>query len=434
MPSVLIISPRFPPTNAADHHRVRMALPFIGEFGWDAQVLAVDPDYVPNEKDPLLEQTLPEKFSLARVVPFKETFARMIGIGSLGLRSYMALQKQGDRLLKQGNFDLVFFSTTEFPVIGLGVGWKARFATPFVIDLQDPWVSDYYSGQGAARPPGGRFKYSVMQALARYQEPRALRACSGVISVSPAYPEMLAKRYPWFEKTLCRVLPFAAPGGDFDVLASNPVPLPDYFKAWQGRRWVYVGRGGPDMAFALRCFMQALAEIRRENPGQWNDLRIFFIGTEYAPAERARSSVLPVAKECGVADLVVEEPNRIPYFQALACLKNADALVVPGSDDPFYTASKIYPYIQAEKPLLAIFHAQSSVVSLVEKTNAGAVAPFVETSDLELIRVSREIIAKWFRGGASQKPATDWGAFQPYTAREMTRKLCAFFDQAIGGR
>ena len=50
MPSrVLIVSPHFPPVNAPDHQRVRMSLPYLGEFGWEGHVLAVVPlDQVPR--------------------------------------------------------------------------------------------------------------------------------------------------------------------------------------------------------------------------------------------------------------------------------------------------------------------------------------------------------------------------------------------------
>jgi len=33
--------------------------------------------------------------------------------------------------------------------------------------------------------------------------------------------------------------------------------------------------------------------------------------------------------------------------------------------------------------------------------------------------------------GFPPTPATDWAAFAPYTAREMTRKLCEVFDKAL---
>src|SRR5260221_72781 len=137
------------------------------------------------------------------------------------------------------------------------------------------------------------------------------------------------------------------------------------------------------MGFALRAFFKALAAMVHKQPGLRQSLRLHFVGTDYAPAERAQKSVEPLAAEFGVADLVSEQPQRIPYFQALQCLLDADALIVPGSDDPGYTASKLYPYILARKPLLAVFHESSSVVSVLRATNAGTVVTFASEENLD---------------------------------------------------
>ncbi|MEL6163125.1 MAG: hypothetical protein AAFR37_04960 [Cyanobacteria bacterium J06628_3] len=57
---VLIISPHFPPINAPDHQRVRMSLPYFKEFGWEAHVIAVQPDCVEGVRDTLLTKTVPD--------------------------------------------------------------------------------------------------------------------------------------------------------------------------------------------------------------------------------------------------------------------------------------------------------------------------------------------------------------------------------------
>ena len=108
--------------------------------------------------------------------------------------------------------------------------------------------------------------------------------------------------------------------------------------------------------------------------------------------------------------MVSEVTDRIPYFEALQCLRDADALFVPGSDDPGYTASKIYPYILAKKPLLAVFHAESSVVGLLQKTRAGTVVGFHSGETAEA--VSERIQATgWLAALKARLPATDWDAF-----------------------
>ena len=66
-----------------------------------------------------------------------------------------------------------------------------------------------------------------------------------------------------------------------------------------------------------------------------------------------------------------------------------------GSDDPGYTASKIYPYILAEKPLLAIFHEESSVVRILQETNAGTVVTFKTGESVEEVaRASKRNVVR----------------------------------------
>jgi hypothetical protein len=75
--------------------------------------------------------------------------------------------------------------------------------------------------------------------------------------------------------------------------------------------------------------------------------------------------VRPVAAACGVADVVSEIPGRVDYLDALAVLTHASGILLLGSSEPHYTASKLYPALLAKRPLLALFHEASSVVSIL---------------------------------------------------------------------
>src|SRR5712671_5929026 len=93
--SVLIVSPHFPPINAPDHQRVRMSLPYLGDFGWDAHVLAVAAGDVEGFQDPDLLATVPADIPVTRVRAIPSEITRKLGFGSLGLRSYWALKRAG---------------------------------------------------------------------------------------------------------------------------------------------------------------------------------------------------------------------------------------------------------------------------------------------------------------------------------------------------
>lgn len=181
---ILIISPHFPPINAADHQRVRMSLPYFAEFGWQPHVLAVKPECVEGGvRDSLLTKTFSDNIPVTytEALPFKHT--RRIGLGSLALRSFPYILKAGDRLLKQQQFDLVYFSTTMFTSMALGPRWCRRFNIPYILDFQDPWLSDYYNQPNSPTPPGGRIKYEFSQLQAKILEPKAVKEVSHIISV-----------------------------------------------------------------------------------------------------------------------------------------------------------------------------------------------------------------------------------------------------------
>ncbi|ARV61243.1 hypothetical protein BZZ01_23855 [Nostocales cyanobacterium HT-58-2] len=429
---VLIISPHFPPINAVDHQRVRMSLPYFEEFGWEPHVLAVQPKCVEGVQDPLLLKTVPPHIPVTFTEALSIQQTRHLGISNLGLRCFPYLLRAGDTLLRQKKFDLVYFSTTVFMVIALGLRWYKRFGIPYVLDFQDPWLSDYYKQPGAAAPPGGRLKYKFSQLQAQLLEPMALSEVGHAISVSPAYPQTLQQRYPHLRPEQFTVLPFGAPESDFEQLPFFNIQQKIFDPNDGKRHWVYVGAVGKIMDFSLRALFLGIQSERHRYPEQWQAVRLHFVGTSYAPKDRAVKTVEPIAQELGVADLVTEHPLRIPYFEALQVLVDSDAILLIGSNDAGYTASKLYPCILARKPILAIFHRQSSVVDILHRTQAGQSVTFAsgnEPRDLraEVIMQLRELLSL----PKGYQPETNWEAFQPYTAREMTRKQCAIFDRSL---
>jgi hypothetical protein len=428
---VLIISPHFPPTNAPDHQRIRVALPYLEAFGWEATVMAVKPEHVPHPQDPMLAAVLPPHVPIVYVDALSSRYTKLVGLGNVGWRCLPQMQAIGDRLLSEQQFDLVFFSTTIFPVMLLGKHWWQKFGVPYVLDFQDPWRSAYYqdkSHQGKAQPqpPGGRLKYGITQLLARWSEPQAIRSVQQIISVSPTYPEVLKSRYPWLSPEQFTVLPFGAPEKDFEQLPQLQVKQP-IFDPQDGRQhWVYVGRGGADMHRALQILFTGIQAARLANPTAWETVQLHFVGTSYAPPHLAMKSIEPMAIACGVGDMVTEHTSRTPYFAAQQLLVDSDVIMMIGSDDASYTASKLYSCILAQRPILAIFHQNSSVVDILRDCQAGEVVTFDGTDQ----PIAIEPILQTFVQ-PSQPLAIHWEAFAPYTGREMTRQMCKVFDRAV---
>lgn len=433
MKKVLIVSPHFPPVNAPDMQRVRLALPHLRALGWEPVVLAVGPDYVEGAViDPLLEATYPADVRVIRVAGVKPGKTRWAGIGNLWWRCGRALAAAGEALLAVEKFDLVFFSTTQFPAFALGPKWRKWFGVPFVVDYQDPWVTDYYS-RTKTRPPGGWLKFTLAQWGAKRDEPRVLRAAAGAVAVSDSYPEMLARLYPWYDARRMRVLPFGASAVDLEVATRHrpATPLVDFDDGYFHQ--VYTGRSGPDMAESLAMFFRGFARFRATHPETAKLMRFHFIGTGYAPPPLGEEAVMPVARAEGVAEHVTEHCYRVPYFDTLHYLTRAHALIAVGSNDATYSASKIYGYVLSRKPLLLIFHERSLVLKFAREVKAGLALSFAGAQDID--RVAGDVERQWFADGGNTRVAA-WSeeAFRAYSAEAMTAGLVEVFESAVSGR
>jgi len=187
---------------------------------------------------------------------------------------------------------------------------------------------------------------------------------------------------------------------------------------------VSMGAVGPIMAPAVRALCTELGELRRQNPALAARLRFHFIGTSYAPA--AEPSVAPIARECGVAELVRESPGRVPWQIAQETMRAADALVVLTSDDLGYTPSKLAGVFLSARPTLIVAVTGTAAVRLNDELGLG--------ERLDPTGGTPGLLARWLQDLAGPTPR--WREHRreeifraSYTAAARTRELCVFFDQ-----
>jgi len=422
---VLIISPYFPPANTADSQRVRMSLPYFEKFGWDAEVVAVDEQYIDSLKDPLLLQSIPATIKIHRVKAFSKKWTAKFGLGSLALRSLWYYLKKVNQLLKKQEFDLIYFSTTEFPICILGAYWKKKFKTPYIIDMQDPWHTDYYQDKPRSQRPK---KYWFSYRLNKYLEPVALKNADGVISVSKAYIDTLHQRYPHLIDKPNEVITFGAFEPDFSIAKKNHTKLKLVFpQTASNLNLMYIGRGGEDMRSSLELLFGAFKQGISQFPQLFETIKLYFIGTSYAPTGKGTLTIAPVAEKFGISSYVTEYTDRIGFYQSINNLHHADGLIIIGSEQAAYTASKVYPYILSGKNLLGIFNAESSAGKVILQCNAGHLIT-LNQSPVKAFETFKNYIEDIL---SHKKPQTDWNAFQPYTANYLTERQVDVFEQVI---
>jgi hypothetical protein len=421
---LLIISPYFPPSNAADMHRVRTSLPYFEALGWDAEIVTVDSRYSDIAKDDCLEEALPVNIKVHRVKAFSKRWSMKVGLGSLALRSLWFYRQKVDQLLRAGQYDLVFFSTTQFPVCILGAYWKRKFGIPYVIDMQDPWHSTYYQDVPKTQRPK---KYWFSYRLNKLLEPVAMRQVGGLMAVSPRYIADLKQRYPEIENAPAATIPFGAFAPDIDIALRRIERFPHVLDP-SCSNLVYIGRGGQDLHQALSPVFAALYQYLKENSGAM--IRLYFIGTSYAPPGEGKQSIAPLAEKHGVSTYVTELTDRVGYYQALATLQQADALLVIGSDDPAYNASKIHPYLLTEKPLLAMLNSNSPTGRILNDFEIPYHFNYDATPELnqKLMDFFHQLC-----GGNLQRRNYNQEVKEKYSAARATEMQCKLFDEVLNG-
>lgn len=426
MKRLLIVCPQFAPINAADMHRTRISLPFYRQFGWEPLVLAVSPTVQSGVCEPRLLETIPRDISLTYVDAVSASRARRVGLGNVAWRASRQLFRAGLDLIRGQSVDLVLFSTTLFATMALGPMWKHRTGVSYAIDLQDPWVPEPTKATGFAG-----FKARLDRRVHRAIEPLAMNRVDGVMAVSKPYLDDVCSRFPHVRTVPTSTIPFGAAALDASLATAGGAVARWLDPVTANLRGVAVGRGGADMALAARILFRA-CRLARARSGF--EAGLLFVGTDYAPRGLGRPSLEPVAAAEAMGGWVREVTDRVPYFDALGLLQDADFTVVLGSDDPRYSPSKVFPYLMAGRPLVAVVHARSPVVPLLREAALGPVVVFESATDIETAvdDLARRLPTMRLRDRrAMDLPAS---LARAISAETMTARQCAFFDAIMATR
>jgi hypothetical protein len=242
----------------------------------------------------------------------------------------------------------------------------------------------------------------------------------------------MPERYAWISPTDITGIQLGVEPADFDYLRAHP-RTNSIFRRDDGLRHIsYVGRGGPDMLPALRVLFRSVRHLADLEPDLMRPVRFHFVGTNYATGNMVRELVMPLARECAVERFVDEHPGRVAYLEAVQILLDSAALLVPGSTSSHYSASKLFPYILANRPLLPIFHEASSVVRILKETRAGTAIVFSDAASIDQVQPEVESrLRELLSLPLDARPATDWKAFEPYTSRSVCADLARVLEQAI---
>ncbi len=431
---VLIVTSSYAPAMIADMQRARQLAWELPALGWEVEVLTPDESFqIPSCLDKDSAGFFNPRTPTTKVPQARSWLFRALGMGSIGWRALRPMRRSGEQLLSRGRFDLVFFSTTQFPLFMLGPAWRSRHGVPFVLDFHDPCYREEPGPPVWARRWSP--KHELSRRLAKRIESRAVSAASGLISVSRDYLETLHRRYyrsepQWLGRDRTATIPFGVLPHDLEEASRGEGGLPEGPDG--SLRVVYVGVGGPVMARSFSLFCQVLAHLRESHPPAVAGLRVELYGTMMGWRAGEPTELAEVARAHGVGDLVHEDPRRVSYRQSLRLLLGARGALVLGVDDAGYMPSKLFVYVYSGKPTLAIVRRDGPAYAALRGVEPLGQALWFDPAR-EIPRAEAASTLAAFLSAVGSGRVTDRrSAVEPFLARTMAQRHAALFAAATG--
>jgi glycosyltransferase involved in cell wall biosynthesis len=422
---VLIVSPYFPPSTVAGVHRARHLAAHLPAFGWEPTVLCVDETYHTERLDPGLANLLPPGIDIVKVPALPAGFMRHLGIGDIGMRAFPYLWRTLKEVVPARGIDVVMITGSPFYPFLLARQVKRQLKRSVILDFQDPWVSKW----GATRVP--LTKAWTVHQIAKWLEPIAVASADFITSVSQRQNDEFAERYPAFSYDRLAAIPIGGDANDYVYLRANPPAEREVILAAEAINFSYVGTMLPRSEPLLNAVFSAIAKLAGSSEQWVRRLRFNFVGTSNQPNGFGEFKTLALAEKHGVGEFVTETPQRVPYLQALDLLANSQALILIGSDEPHYTASKIYPALLSGRPILALFHKASSAFDILTRSGRARVIGFDHPEEL---RGMTDVIANALKEMALKPEAIDSldkSIVTNYDASIIAARYAAIFDSLV---
>jgi len=383
MKKVLIISYFFPPMGGSGVIRVAKFTKYLRDFGYEPYVLTVEKGFYPL-KDPSLLAELPKDLKIERVSYFEPGFwfqARfwqsflkyflypLILVPDNQILWFWPALLRAIKIIRAKRIKIVFTSSSSYSDHLLALVLKKIFHLQWVADFRDEWTTSPY------------FKFPTLwhRRLAQFLQKQILKNANKVTTVSPGLTKIYQQLWPQNPEKFLTIT------NGFDRQ-----DYPDDLKYQKSRK-----------------------------------LRIVYAGTLYGP--RKGELFFQALKELNLQKIEVDFWDHQPHQQVSRQLMTADLLllILAPQDGPAVLTGKVFEYLAARRPILALAPKNSGAARLIKKLKAGIV---VDPLDLEGIKKSlRKLYALW-QNDRLILPKLKLDRFE---RRYLTGKLAAVFDALL---
>lgn len=416
MKRALMIAYHFPPlAGSSGVQRTLRFVQHLPEFGWQTSVLTTHPRAYERISADLMAD-VPAATVVRRA--FALDTARHLQLGGRYLE-WMARPdrwiswrfdgvRRGMQLIRQFRPDVIW---STYPIASAHVIASAlhrRTGIPWIADFRDPMAQEGYPAD--------------LQTWASYLriEQDVMRRTSCCVFTTPGAARMYRERYVdaadriavlenGFDEESFAGIPSAAGPGSSAAAWDPEKPLVLLHSGV-----VYASERDPTQLFV------AMGRLKRSGAITSKTLRVRFRAAVH------ESLLRDLARQHGVEDMVEICPS-IPYRDALAEMTAVDALLVmQASNCNAQIPAKVYEYLRAGRPILALTDPQGDTAGVLFRAGSKYLARL--DSAQEIIPVLIAFLAACRQGSA---PLPRAAAVQQASRRVLTETLAALFGRAL---
>jgi hypothetical protein len=104
-----------------------------------------------------------------------------------------------------------------------------------------------------------------------------------------------------------------------------------------------------------------------------------------------------------------------------------------GSDEPHYTASKIYPGLMCGRPFLSVFHCASSAHEILSTSGGGRAFAFQTPDELSALEIPLAEALRTLVLAPDSLGIVNPTTYAPYEASATSRRFADIFDSISTG-
>jgi glycosyltransferase involved in cell wall biosynthesis len=409
MKTALFIAYNFPPCGGPSVQRSLKFVKYLPALGWQSVVVAADSRAYPL-KDLSLEKDIPPNTPLFRakswdVNAWRAAFVKL-RLGKLHslINTLLALPDTAvfwtrcarpavRRVIKLHRPAVVYTTSGPYSAHLLGLWIRRTFGLPWVADFRDPWSQNRI----IRYPPGYR-------AVNRHLEQRVLQAADHVVTVSEPIAQDL-RHLMGSASTPIRVIPNGYDPDD--VTPTEAVTMSKFVLAHTGK---FTRLRQPDV------LIKAVTALVDTGQIPVNQIELVFAGSNLDAFVPTRA---PFTKL-----------GYLPHNELAALWQYSTMLLLvqdPAPENRGAYSAKLFEYLAANRPILAITSPASVSAELIRDAQSGVIVGH----DLDQVKsVLLDCYQRWRIGRLYHRP--NWEVIQRFSRPALTAELAEIFRQLAG--